>query len=166
MKKLFMILPLVILLCFAFSCQKAEEVAEEPVVKPLSAEDVAAIKAIGPAMDKAALAGDLDAAIAFFTEDVMVMAPNSPIIQGRSTWLEMIKPLGITSKVHVLEFVEVDGYGDIAYARGNWVEEYSLKGVEESHKDEGKVLGVLRKQPDGSWLIAVWCWNSDLSLSD
>lgn len=32
MKKLFLILPLVFLLCFTFSCQKAEEVAEEPVV--------------------------------------------------------------------------------------------------------------------------------------
>jgi len=32
MKKLFIILPLVILFCFAFSCQQAEEVAEEPAV--------------------------------------------------------------------------------------------------------------------------------------
>jgi len=33
MKKLFMILPLVFLLCFTFSCQKAEEVAELEVMK-------------------------------------------------------------------------------------------------------------------------------------
>jgi hypothetical protein len=32
MKKLIMILPLIFLHCFAFSCQKAEEVAEEPAV--------------------------------------------------------------------------------------------------------------------------------------
>jgi ketosteroid isomerase-like protein len=32
MKKLLMILPLVFLLCVTFSCQRAEEVAEEPVV--------------------------------------------------------------------------------------------------------------------------------------
>ena len=31
MKKLFMIFPLVFLLCLTFGCQKAEEVAEEPV---------------------------------------------------------------------------------------------------------------------------------------
>jgi uncharacterized protein (TIGR02246 family) len=30
MKKLFMILPLVLVLCFTFGCQKAKEVAEEP----------------------------------------------------------------------------------------------------------------------------------------
>ncbi len=32
MKKLFIILPLVLVLCFAFSCQQGEKVAEEPVV--------------------------------------------------------------------------------------------------------------------------------------
>ena len=32
MRKLFMVLPLVFLLCFALSCQQAEEVAEESVV--------------------------------------------------------------------------------------------------------------------------------------
>jgi uncharacterized protein (TIGR02246 family) len=166
MKKLFMVLPLVFLLCFTFSCQQGEEVAEEPGVAPLSDEDVAAIKALGPAMDKAALAGDWDAAVALFTEDVVMMGPNSPIIQGRSTLLEMTKSSGMTVTEHVLELVEVDGYGDIAYGRGNWVEAFSIEGVEEPVKDEGKVLGILRKQPDGSWLIAIWMWNSDLPLPE
>ncbi len=43
MKKLFMVLPLVFLLCFTFSCQKAEEVAEEaPVAEDPAAKDAAA----------------------------------------------------------------------------------------------------------------------------
>jgi ketosteroid isomerase-like protein len=104
--------------------------------------------------------------MALFTEDVLMMAPNSPTIQGRSTWLEMVNFLGITSTEHVLELVEVDGYADIAYARGNWKEAYNIEGVEEPHKDEGKVLGIFRKQSDGSWLITVWCWNSDLPLPE
>ena len=166
MKQLLLILPLVVLLCFTFGCQKAEEVAEEPGVKPLSAEDVAAIKAIGPAMDKAALAGDFDAALALFTDDVLVMGPNSPTFQGRSTWLEIVNSLGMTVTEHMLEFVEVDGFGEIAYARGIWKETYNIEGVEEPHKDEGKALGILRKQSDGSWLIAVWCWNTDLPLPE
>ncbi len=69
--KRFIIIPLVILLCFTFSCQHGEEVAEEPGVKPLSDEDVAAIKALGPALDEAALAGDWDAVVALLTEDGM-----------------------------------------------------------------------------------------------
>jgi hypothetical protein len=33
MKKLFMVLPLVFLLCFTFSCQQGEEVAEEVIAE-------------------------------------------------------------------------------------------------------------------------------------
>lgn len=39
MKKLLMILPLVFLLCFAFGCQKAEEVSEEPAVDVEASEE-------------------------------------------------------------------------------------------------------------------------------
>jgi hypothetical protein len=46
MKKLLLILPLVFLLCFTFSCELRKERDEEPAmdVEALSAEDVAAIK--------------------------------------------------------------------------------------------------------------------------
>ena len=40
MKKLFMVLPLVFLLCFTFACQQDEEVAEEPVLA-VEAEEAA-----------------------------------------------------------------------------------------------------------------------------
>jgi len=166
MKKLLTVIPLVILLCFTFGCQKGEEAAEEPGVKALSDEDVAAIKALGPALDEAALAGDWDAVNVLFTEDVVMMGPNSPIIQGRSALIEMMKSLGMTVTEHVVELVEVDGYGDIAYGRATWKETFSIEGVDEPIKEEGKILGIFRKQPDSSWLIAVWMWNSDVPLPE
>ncbi len=166
MKKLLMIIPLVILLCFTFGCQQGEEVTEEAGVKALSDEDVAAIKALGPALDKSALAGDWDAVGSLFTEDVVMMGPNSPIIQGRSTLLEVMKSSGMTVTEHVVELVEVDGYGDIAYGRATWKEAVSIEGVPEPIKEEGKILGIFRKQPDNSWLIGAWMWNSDLPLPE
>ena len=165
MKKL-TIIPLVFLLCFTFSCQKAEEVAEEPGATPLSDADVAAIKALGPALDEAVLAGDWNGVITLFTEDGMWMGPNSPIIQGHSAMMDLLESSGMKVTEHKVEFVEVDGYGDIAYARGNGVETFSMEGVAEPIKDEYKLLGILRKQPDGSWRIALWSWNSNLSLPE
>jgi uncharacterized protein (TIGR02246 family) len=166
MKKLVMVLPLVFLICFTFSCQQAEEVAEEPGVKALSDEDIAAIKAWGPALDKAALAGDWNAVVALFTEDGMWMGSNSPIVQGHSAMMEMIESLGMKITEHKVDFIEVDGYGDIAYARGTYLENYSIEGVEEPIKEEGKALAILRKQPDGSWLVSIWMWSSNLPLSE
>jgi uncharacterized protein (TIGR02246 family) len=133
---------------------------------PLSDEDVAAIKAWGPALDKAALAGDWDAVVALFTEDGMWMGANGPIVQGHPAMMETIESLGMKVTEHKVDFVEVDGYGDIAYARGTYAENFSVKGAEEPIKDEGKALGILRKQPDGSWLVAIWMWSSDLPLAE
>ena len=166
MKKLFMILPLVLVLCFAFSCQQGEEVVEEVGVKALSEADVAAIKAMGPVIDEAALAGDWNALVALFAEDALLMGPNAPISQGRSSLLEMIESLGLTVAEHKIEFVEVDGYGDIAYARGTYAEKFSVQGVEEPITDEGKILAILKKQSDGSWLFTIWMSNSDLPLAE
>jgi ketosteroid isomerase-like protein len=167
MKKLVMILPLVILLCFTFSCQKAEEVAEEPGVKPLSDADVAAIKAIGPAIDKATLEWDIDALLELWTEDTLLMNQNAPIIQGRAGVAEYYKPFEtVTWKEHKHELLEVDGYGDIAYARGAYKVAYVLEGAAEPTKLEGKTLLIFRKQPNGSWLISRFCWNSDLPLPE
>ena len=132
----------------------------------LTAEDVAAIKALGPALDKAALAGDWDAVNSLFTEDVVMMGPNSPIIQGRSELLEVMKSSGMTVTEHVVELVDVDGYEDIAYGRATWKETFSVESMAEPIKEEGKILGIFRKQPDSSWLIAVWMWNSDLPLPE
>ena len=132
----------------------------------LSDEDVAAIKALGTALDKAALAGDWKTLVELFTEDVVMMGPNSPIIQGRSALMEMLESSAMTVTEHVVEIVEVDGYGDIAYGRAKWKETFSVDGMAEPIKEEGKILGIFRKQPDGSWLISVWMWNSDLPLPE
>ena len=166
MKNSLTIIPLVILLCFTFGCEYGEEVAEEAGVIPLSAEDVAAIKALGPALDEAALAKDWKTLVALFTEDVVLMGPNEPSIQGNSAMMEMVESLTITHTEHKIDLVEVDGYGDIAYARGTYAETYSVEGVEEPIKDEGKILTILRKQSDGSWLFAIWMSNSDLPLPE
>jgi len=168
MKKLFMVIPLVILLCFTFGCQKqAEEMAEEAAVAPLSDEDIAAIKAIGPAIDKATLVLNIDALLELWTEDTLLMNPNEQIIQGRAGVAEYYKAFETaTMKEHKHELLEVDGYGDIAYARGAYKVVYVLEGIDEPVEDKGKTLLILRKQSNGSWLIALFSWSSDLPISE
>ena len=166
MKKLFMILPMVFLLCFTFSCQKAEEVAEEVGVKPLADEDVAAIKALGNAIDELGLAGDWDAFVNMFTDDLLMMPPNAPAIKGRTTYFTWIMSMSFTMTESNFEFNEINGYGDLAYATATYTETFSIAGVEEPIYDEGKILTILRKQPDGFWLFSRWMWTSDLPLPE
>jgi hypothetical protein len=79
MKKLFMILPLVLVLCFTFSCQQGEEVAEEPAVD--IAADVESIRAEVQARSKALVAAeevfDWETSVTFFASDVVVQPIHS-----------------------------------------------------------------------------------------
>jgi len=68
MKKLLMVIPLVFLLCFTFSCQKGEEVAEKPVVD-VEAEKEAVAERFQALVDTA-LEGDIEKLKSFFHPEV------------------------------------------------------------------------------------------------
>ena len=163
MKKLLTIIPLVFLLCFTFGCQKAEEVAEEVGVKAITDEDVAAIRATLDMYVQYGLSGDWDSWVTLFTEDTIIMLPNAPILQGREAYKEFMEAYPVITEI-TLPVVEVDGYGDLAFARGTYSVKIEMEGVPEPIQDRGKYLCILRKQEDGSWLIARDIYNSDLPL--
>ena len=69
MKQLIMILSLVLVLGFAFACQQAEQVAEEPAVD-IAAEE-AAIREAFTAMSAAGPAKDVDILLSYCADDVI-----------------------------------------------------------------------------------------------
>jgi len=130
----------------------------------LAEDDIAAINSLGAALDQAALASDWGALAALLTEDAVFMPPNGPAVEGRVTIQEWLESIGIVMTEHTFEFTDVDGQGDVAYCRAIYTETYTVAGIVPAITDAGKTLGVLRRQPDNSWLIAAWCWNSDLPV--
>ena len=167
MKKLLMIIPLVILLCFTFSCQQGEEVAEEARIVGLSDEDVAAIKTTNDAYVQAALEGGLEATTEFYTEDTIMVA-QGPMIQGREALKEERKALSKASAT-VTAFnqtiVKIDGRDNLAFVLGTVSITMEAEGLPEPMQVTGKFLQILRKQEDGSWLIAIDTRISDRSSS-
>ena len=166
MNKRFIILTLVFLFSIYFSCRQAEEVTEDFGVKALTAEDVAAIEAMGAAIDEAGLAGDWDAFAAMFAEDLVMMPPNMPALEGRDAWLEWIRTMGVNMTESQYKFEKIEGYGDLAYAVATYTETFSVAGVEDPIYDEGKILSILRKQADGAWRFTYWMWASNLPLNE
>jgi len=55
---------------------------------------------------------------------------------------------------------EIEGTGDLAYARGAWTFKGTVKDSIEVN-DNGKFLLVFRKQADSSWKTIRETWNSD-----
>ncbi len=132
----------------------------QPAAGPISEDDVAAIRSLVADFDQAVLSGDWNGFVGLFTDDAVLMPPNE-VVLPMSQFLAWIEPMGYSALEHRIEFVEVDGYGDLAYARGTYAERFTVAGLAEPMEDSGKVLGILRRQPDGSWLFHIWASNSD-----
>ncbi|MBN1222422.1 MAG: SgcJ/EcaC family oxidoreductase [Candidatus Aminicenantes bacterium] len=166
MKKQLMVISLVFLLCLTFCCQKpVEEAAEEAaaLVKTLSDADVAAINASIEAYNQAVASTDWTAAAALYTEDAVLMLPNQPAIHSREailTWMKAFPPLTDFN----LAAEEIDARGDLAFVRGTLSMTIVPEGAPEPIQDTLKYVEIRRKQEDGSWLIAVDIFNSDMPL--
>ena len=131
---------------------------------PLAAADMAAIRATDSAFAGAAGSGDAAAVAAIYLADARLMPPNAPTVEGREAiqkfWTGLLDAYQIRFDVAA---EEIEGRGDLAYARGR----YTLDGTPKANgapplHDEGKFLEVLRRQPDGSWRYAVDMYSSDL----
>ena len=165
MKKLFMVIPLVFLLCLTFGCQQAEEAVEE-VVAEQPAMDLAmvrqAIEEANAKLSEAIRASDAATIASYYTEDATLLPPNSEMIQGRAGveayWTGGFQ-MGI--KDIVLTTVEVMGMGDMVCEIGKAKVSIQPEGMD-AIEDSGKYLVVWKKGEDGMWRLHVDIWNSSL----
>ena len=153
------LLALVAFALVSTACQPAAQQAG-----PLSEGDMVAIRSLIDSYEQAVLGEDYDAAAALWAEDVIRMPPNAPMIEGRAAMLEQFDARAYVVKEFSQAFEEIDGRDGLAYARGPYSITITIPGNPEPVSDSGKSLAILRKQEDGSWLIAIACWNSDLPL--
>ena len=144
------IIPLALLLCLSFSCQKQGEKAETEV-GALSDEDVAAIKTTLDSLDQAVLAGGTEAILEFYTEDTIGIWEGA-FLKGREALKEVFSKVTYTALNHTLE--EIDGRDDLAFVWGTISLTMAVEGAPEPVQGTAKFLYILRKQEDGSWLIA------------
>jgi uncharacterized protein (TIGR02246 family) len=149
---------------FAFVLAAAGCAGPAPEAGVLSEGDVAAINDLGGRqMVEALLAEDFAAFAAMFTEDAVRMPPNEPLHQGRATieaWATSNwGPL--TTTEFTQQALEIDGRGDLAYVRGAYTATVEVPGVPQPITEVGKMLAILRKQPDGTWLVSHAIYNAD-----
>ena len=127
----------------------------------LSDKDVSAIKSSSDAFSKGLVAGDPAAVSLFYTEGASFLPPNDKAVAGRAaiaTWMKALPPV----KAFKLTPVEIEGRGDLAYVKGTFDMTLVPPGAPGPVNDVGKYIEIRRKQADGSWLIAVDIFNSDL----
>jgi uncharacterized protein (TIGR02246 family) len=153
---------LALVLIAACSSAPAERAPSKvPAAEPLAAVDIAAIRATDSAFATAMGAGNAAGAAAIYLPDAHLLPPNAAPVEGREAIQQFIAGfLGAYQVTIAVSAEEIEGRGDLAYARGH----YTLEGVPKAAgtpplREEGKFLEVLRRQPDGTWRYAVDMWG-------
>lgn len=131
----------------------------------LGAADLAAIRGVDSSFASAGEAGSAEAMAALYAADAQVLPPNAPAVEGRAAiqklWGGLLAAYQL--KLQVVAD-EVEGRGDLAYARGHYTMDATprVPGGAAPFQDRGKFLEILRRQADGSWRYAVDMYSSDL----
>ena len=107
--------------------------------------------------------GDAAAAAALYTEDTILLPPNSEMIQGRQETEAFWRALWAQLKVTDVNITIVDlyGNGDIVYEVGKYTLTIQPEG-QEPIEDKGKYVVVWKLQADGSWKKHIDIWNSSV----
>jgi ketosteroid isomerase-like protein len=153
MKKLFMVLPLVILLCFSFSCQKGEEVAEVPAVDVEA--DVAVIKGMLDEFEASLNVGDIEKLVSLnYAEEAVSFPFDQPMLRGKAEILSWFKKEA-EPKTFQLDYVAEDAHveGDLAYMYGTASGTVTPKATGEPLGVKTKWMAIYKRQVDGSWKV-------------
>jgi uncharacterized protein (TIGR02246 family) len=116
-----------------------------------------AIAPVAEAWLAAAGRKDAEGVAALYTTDAMLLGPNRPAVIGRDGIRDWFVALPNFTRM-ATTLAEVDGRGDLAVARYTFAMTLELPGIPPI-EERGKILQVLRQQPDGRWLI----WRESFS---
>jgi ketosteroid isomerase-like protein len=143
-------------------------IAVSPSESPSGSEPVdQALLDLDVRWSKAAAAKDLEETIAYYSDDAIVLPPNSASATTKEAIRNVWKDLFASPALVVTwkpSRVELGKSADLAWVSGT----YELTMNDAAGRpinDRGKYLEIWKKQPDGNWKCGADMWNSDLPSS-
>lgn len=132
---------------------------------PLSSSDNAAIRVVLEGYRTGWLANNAEAVCGSFTQDAVLMPHHGvPPVVGMAAINDFWFPASST-KTTITKFAqtldEVGGDRDLAYVRGTSEVAWTVEadGKLEHWRNGGNFLAILKKQPDGKWLMSHLIWD-------
>ena len=127
----------------------------------LSAADTVAVRAVTQDYRDAWLANDPDRVMATLTSDAVLLPSGLSPIAGHTSirrfwWPETAPVTRVTAME--LQIEEIDGRDDLAIVRGVGTLTFTT-GTSPSTSIRSTFVNVVRRQPDGRWLIARRMWS-------
>ncbi len=126
----------------------------------LQVADVAQVYALWNEFAAAATAGDIERWLALWSDDGIHMPPGAERRVGKEQIRAEVQPrFELFDHNMTLNLGEVRLLGDQAFSHGTYTFEMTPKKGGETTNGSGKFLTILAKQGDGSWKIAIDCFN-------
>jgi ketosteroid isomerase-like protein len=168
MKKPILVVSLVLVLCFAFGCQKQVKEAANAPEENVEA-DVAAIKALNGELLQLYNAEDFDRIMSvYYAENPIQMTPNVPVRRGKEAILLAYQEDSRLNIQHidssVIEDVRISG--KLAVAWGMDTGTTTPRSGGDPVPYNLKWLNVFERQSDGTWKCLYEMWNDNNPLPE
>ncbi len=150
--------------CFVVVAACNQTPPPPPAPADNSAAATAQIRSADSDWSKAAGTKQLDAMVAYYSDDAIVLPPNMPVSRGKDAARAALGPM-FAMPGFSLAWKATDAgaakSGEIGYSLGTY--EMTMNDPKGNPaKDQGKYVTIWKKQSDGSWKAAVDTFNSDL----
>lgn len=131
----------------------------EPAACRLTAADSTAIQNLASRYAQHVRANDWGQVASLYGERSIRMPPGNPTTEGRGDIRMAIEAALGEVKDYTNTPNEISGCDGFAFVRGTY--SMTLAEPDADAIDVGKYLAIVRKQPDGAWLIERAIWNFD-----
>ena len=155
-----------LVLAVGFACSAPGEVvshgdAAEAMPEALPQELLATIESFYAAIES----GDVEARIALFADDILMMPNHWTISRGREAIAASLRGVeGAVFKIRDRDVVKAFVRDDVAYTVNSYHYTYHSQGDgPQWHKT--KNVHVWRRDPAGHWKLELDIWNSDVPIS-
>lgn len=121
--------------------------------------DIGTIATVRAALQSAENASDPDAAAALLADDAVLMVPDFPVQEGRTTCLAFLRDvMGWLAENFVRQIrydsAEIVVDGDVAFDRGTFSFTCTPRSGAKTTQTTGKYLWILRRSATGSWMVS------------
>ena len=148
-----------VLICIACSQEREQK---SPSTSTSSVAEADAIRRLYPAFVSAKLARDVEQELSFVTDDAVYAPPDLPDVVGkaalRAWWTS--REAADSLEAFELDPGEIVVAGDLAYSRGTSTSRFRNRRTGQVSNQVVRHLDILRRQPDGHWLISRHIRNS------
>ena len=135
------------------------------MIERVQVADVAQVYALWNEFAAAAIAGDMERWLALWSDDGIHMPPGAKRQVGKEQIRTEVQPrFELFDQNMTIDLEEVRILGDQAFSHGTCEFALTPKKGRETMNSSGKFLTILEKQGDGSWKIAIDCFNYNAPL--